>query len=81
MSMYVCMYYTPLAAVCVDDILSFPAAAIRLVNGSTPWEGRVEVQHGDTWGTVCDDGFGVKEAAVVCRSMHFERCRGLLISY
>ena len=60
----------------VISVLSSPGSAVRLVNGSTPWKGRVEVRHGDTWGTVCDDGFGLKEAAVVCKSLRFERCRG-----
>ncbi|KAK7107812.1 scavenger receptor cysteine-rich type 1 protein M130-like [Littorina saxatilis] len=46
--------------------------SVRLVNGSTPWEGRVEVRYGDTWGTVCDDGFGVQEGAAVCKSLRFD---------
>lgn len=43
---------------------------VRLV-GRTPWEGRLEIFYQNRWGTVCDDGFGAEEAAVVCRSLGY----------
>nr|XP_020459830.1 lysyl oxidase homolog 3 isoform X2 [Monopterus albus] len=42
---------------------------IRLVGGRSNYEGRVEVQVGSRWGTVCSTGWTTKEAMVVCRQL------------
>lgn len=44
---------------------------IRLANGNTPYEGRIEVRHHGIWGTVCDDDFSNAAATVICRSLGF----------
>ncbi|XP_063002633.1 scavenger receptor cysteine-rich domain-containing group B protein [Elgaria multicarinata webbii] len=42
---------------------------IRLANGNSSCQGRVEVLYGDTWGTVCDDDWDFPNAQVVCREV------------
>lgn len=42
---------------------------IRIVGGRSSYEGRVEVQVGSKWGTVCSTGWTTREAMVVCRQL------------
>ena len=42
-----------------------------MVNGDNPYEGRVQVYHDGTWQTVCDDGWGIEEATVVCMQLGY----------
>ena len=48
---------------------------VWLVNGSVPNEGRIEVCVDSVWGTVCDMGWGLDDAKVVCRQLRY----GLLV--
>ena len=45
--------------------------AVRLVDGTHTYNGRVEVYHSDEWGTICDDSFGFEEAVVICHELGY----------
>ena len=43
---------------------------IRLVNGFSDYDGRVEILANKQWGTICDSGWGITDANVsYCTTM------------
>ena len=44
---------------------------VRLIGGSYPWEGRVEIYYSGTWGTITDTDWTSDDAQAVCRTMGY----------
>lgn len=60
------MFSTAANATCTNQ-------EIRLSNGRSPSEGRVEVCYNNHWGTICHNGWGASEARVVCSELGYPR--------
>ncbi|KAK3704223.1 hypothetical protein QZH41_007843 [Actinostola sp. cb2023] len=48
-----------------------PPVQVRLAGGRSANSGRVEVRYHGAWGTVCDDGWNMNDAEVVCRMLGY----------
>ncbi|XP_065606277.1 deleted in malignant brain tumors 1 protein-like [Cyrtonyx montezumae] len=64
-----CTHLDDVGVECSGRNITQEAAEIRLVNGPNRCAGRVEVLHDGQWGTVCDDGWNLQAATVVCRQL------------
>ena len=54
---------------------------MRLVGGSGPHAGHVEVLHYGAWGTVCSYDWDLHDATVVCRQLGYGRAVAALVNY
>ena len=45
---------------------------IRLANGTSFNEGRVEIKYNGRWGTICDNVWAISDVTVVCRQLGYE---------
>ncbi|KAG6451241.1 lysyl oxidase homolog 2 [Manduca sexta] len=51
------------------DILDVRTTSLRLAGGRSNLEGRVEIYHNGTWGSICPEGWTIYEALAVCRHL------------
>ncbi|XP_072409556.1 scavenger receptor cysteine-rich domain-containing protein DMBT1-like [Chiloscyllium punctatum] len=50
-------------------VICYPGSDVRLVNSDDRCSGRVEIFHNGSWGTVCDDGWDLTDATVLCKEL------------
>ena len=63
-----CVHFEDAGVVCGSQNCN--DSDIRLVNGFSSYEGRVEICLNGVWGTVCDDFWSDNDATVVCRQLN-----------
>lgn len=64
-----CVHYEDAGVVCTASDFAIP---VRLVNGTAPSNGRVEILVNGRWGTICDFGWDIRDARVACRQLGFQ---------
>lgn len=70
-SIHNCDHSEDVGVVCGSVITAMPPQlTIRLVNGSDGYSGRLEVNAGGVWGSVCDDGWDIIDANVICEELY-----------
>ena len=69
--LYVCIIYCQILDVTSNEAVV--EGTVRLVNGSSPHKGRVEIFLLGKWGTVCGDTWDLFDATVLCKELGYLR--------
>ena len=54
-------------------MLHLISVEVRLAEGNSSTQGRVEIAVNGMWGTICDDGWNLNSATVICRMLGLPR--------
>ncbi|XP_072169528.1 scavenger receptor cysteine-rich domain-containing protein DMBT1-like [Diadema setosum] len=66
-----CGHHEDAGVVCSNATVSNTEISLRLIGGNGPNEGRVEIFYNGTWSTVCDDGWDLPDARVICSMLGY----------
>lgn len=53
----------------IADAMTFDVSSVRLLGGRSSLEGRLQVKMKEKWGTVCNYGWTMRDAALVCHQL------------
>ena len=78
---WVTQHITRLPQIYLFALDELPQIELRLVDGSSNSEGRIEISYNGEWGTICDDGWTDYNARVVCRQLGFKATLGSTLRF
>ena len=62
---------------CSDQYAVTQEKSLRLVDGKTKFEGRIELLYHGQWGYICDDDWGLVDGNVICRQLNYGQASGI----